>query len=190
MSMLYSPYKKRPKFEDQHDANGPVRSPWRKAEPTKVEVKEWTKSKGSDRTAQQIRQEQLNPDKYNTKRQIPWLPDVIPLNTSSWKLALYTALGATPDDIAHRVAMDDAGLNEKLVCHKQLRNRLKKKIDDWLKAHHGGFQWLEDRQKSRARTGASQGQEQKHEFANAILIGMENSQLKRKAVSDLGYYFV
>jgi hypothetical protein len=190
MSWLYSPFPNRPKFDDQRDANTnlPIRSPWRKTEPTEADKAEFRKANtNQDRTPQEVRGETLAADKYDVVRHIPFLPNVIPLSEQSWLLATYTALGATPDDLAHRVATNDADLNERLVCHKQLRNRLKKKIDDWLRLNYGGFQWLGDRQQTRARKG---GSEPKHEFASAVLTGYENSSTKRQPVSEWGYYFV
>jgi hypothetical protein len=189
MSMLYIPWPKRPIFREQRDSHGPVRSPWRKDAPEEKLETELTRRTGAARTAQEIREERLDVKEYQVKRDIPWLPDVIPLNEAPWKVAFYTTLGATPDDLAHRVALDDAGLHDKLVCHKQLRNRMKKRIDDWLKAN-GGFQWLDDRQNGRARKGENKGA--KHDFASAILGGVKTSKgvATRAPVSELGYFFV
>lgn len=187
MSFAFSPWEKRPRFVEQRDAvNNPIRSPWRKTKPTKDEATAAKMANGGiDRTAQEIRDEVLDAHKYDVVRDVPWLPDPVPFDTPSWKFALYTTLGATPDDIAHRIARDDLELNDQLVCHAQIRNGIKKRIDDWLKRNHGGFQWLEDRQKLRARTtGLKEGT---HNFATAVITGIAN---RREPVSALGYFFV
>jgi hypothetical protein len=193
MSMLYAPWD-RPVFDEQRDENGPIRSLWRKKAPSQEDENESSTRKEKARTAEQIRQEKLDDSQYRVKREIPWLPDIISIKEAAWKMALYTTLGATPDDIADRIAIDDPGLGDKVICHIQLRNALNKRITDWLMGYgHGGFQWLKDRQRKRSRKGeGDEGKEEKHDFAAAVLTGMKwkNGEVKRTAVSDLGYFFV
>lgn len=161
LSFISSPWEKRPNFHEKRDpANNPIRSPWRKDPPSGDQrIADKKANGGVDRTFQSYRDEVLGADEYGVLRDITFLPTPITLDTPSWKLALYTTLGARPDDIAHRISKTDTLLNASVVSHRQLRNRIKKKIDDWSKLYHGGFQWLEDRQKSRARKDTSGAQE-------------------------------
>lgn len=162
LSFISSPWENRPKFSERRDAaNNPIRSPWRKAYPKSQIAADKGANSGVARPILEYRNELLDADKYGVMRDVTFLPNPVPLNTPSWKLALYTTLGATPDDIAHRISKTDAILDDRVVSHQQLRNNIKKKVDDWSKLYHGGFQWLGDRQKSRARKDNSEEPELK-----------------------------
>ncbi|QDS70033.1 hypothetical protein FKW77_003863 [Venturia effusa] len=158
LSFLSSPWEKRPNFHVLRDqAGNPIRSVWRAAPPNEKEKQAAKMANGGvDRTLLEFRNEVLDTSKYPVIRDVTFLPNPVPLSTPSWRLVLYNTLGATPDDIAHRISKTDSVLNDAVVSHKQLRNSIRKKMDDWSKGFHGGFQWLEDRQKFRARKDFSE----------------------------------
>lgn len=186
LSFISSPWEERPNFHKRQDAaKNPIRSPWRKTYPSAAQKDADKKANGGvDRPILQYRHEALDADKYGVVRDVTFLPNPVPLATPSWKLALYTTLGATPDDIAHRVSTTDPDLNDRVVSHQQLRNNIKKKVDDWSKLYHGGFQWLGDRQKSRARKDNSEEPEQESRKGKGKSKARQRKSRARKASGE------
>jgi hypothetical protein len=70
-------------------------------------------------------------------RDIPWLPYPFNLDEPAWLVSLYMTLGATVDDMAARVTLNNPLANPRSDL-TAIRNRILKRSDDWRK-EKGGF---------------------------------------------------